>query len=142
MSFIVLKRIGLTFRGIIGLTFMRVGHGFISAGMFFIISLIYNYVKSRKIYYLNGVLKKYFFLSFFCGMCLILKSSAPLSIKFFGELLMFVKGRILLKNYKLIIVFLMCLLGGLISILFYLLIFHGHIKNNRFYFKFKDIKIL
>lgn len=92
MRVIVLKRFRVVVFMGLGVILMRVGHGFISAGMFFIVSLIYNYVKRRKVFYLGGLLNNKISLFFFCGLCLVLKGSAPIRIKFFGEFLLLLGG--------------------------------------------------
>lgn len=70
---------------------MSVGHGFISANMFFILSFIYNLTGSRKLLVLKRRLINYGLVNFLLAGTIILKSSAPLSINFFGELFLFVQ---------------------------------------------------
>jgi len=74
-----------------GIVLMRVGHGFISAKMFFILSFIYKITGRRKLLVLNRRLINYGLISFLLARTIILKRSAPLSIKFFGELFLFIR---------------------------------------------------
>lgn len=142
MRFIVKGRFYLIGIRLIGLIFMSVGHGFISAGMFYIVSLIYKFTRSRNIYFLNRKLRKNFFLFFFCGLCLIFKSSAPIRIKFFGELFLFIGKRVLIKFWKLVLVIFVKILGGVISVYFFLLMFHGRKKSFFLQVKFKQIRVI
>ena len=92
MSYRVFSSSGVLLFGVLGAVLIGVGHGFVSAKMFFILSLIYNYTRSRNLFFLKGSLRSLGFLIFFRALCLIMKSSAPLSLGFFGELFMFISG--------------------------------------------------
>jgi NADH:ubiquinone oxidoreductase subunit 4 (subunit M) len=90
MRFIVYASFRSCFIGRLGILLMRVGHGFISANMFFLLSLIYKETGSRNSLVINRRLIKLGLFSLMFAMTLILKSSAPISIKFVGELFLFI----------------------------------------------------
>lgn len=89
MSLIFLKSFRISGLKRVGGAMMRAGHGFISAGMFFTLSLVYNFTGSRNIFFIRGLLSNRYFTLFFCGLCLIFNASAPFSLKFFGEVFLF-----------------------------------------------------
>lgn len=89
MSLFFIKSFFINLFNYKGAVLMRVGHGFISACMFFLLSIVYNLCGSRKIFFIGGSMRVNFPLLFFCGLCLVLNASAPLRIKFFGEYFLF-----------------------------------------------------
>lgn len=91
MSFIVYASFSRRFIGRLGIILMRVGHGFVSANMFFLLSLVYKETGSRKRLVINRRLINLGLFSFLFARTLVLKSSAPLSIKFLGELFLFIR---------------------------------------------------
>lgn len=142
MSFIVLGSLGIIFIGQLGVVYMRVGHGFVSAGMFYLLSIIYKLTGSRNFYFLKGSLKKMNSLIFFCALCLILNSSAPVSLGFLGELFMFIRGSVILGNWVFFLIFFLNFIGGLLSIFFFMIFFHGSVGLASFKFTFKNIRVL
>lgn len=125
MGLFFLKSFYLSLSSFRGVVFMRVGHGFISACMFFLLSIVYSYCGSRKIFFIGGTFRKKFSLLFFCGLCLVLKASAPLRLNFFGEYFLFLGAVSLLGVWGFSIIILKRLIGGLLSMYLFLSLFHG-----------------
>lgn len=75
--------------GIWGVVLMSVGHGFISANLFFLLSFVYKETGRRKVLVLKRRLINYGLLNFLVAAAVILNRSAPFSIKFFGEFFLF-----------------------------------------------------
>lgn len=142
MSFMVLASCGVIFISSIGVIYMGVGHGFVSAGIFYILSLVYKLSGSRKFYFLNGILKKFSYLLFFSSICLILKSSVPIRIGFLGEFFMFVGGSIVLGEWSFFLIFFINFIGGLLSIFLFMIFFHGSSGFLSFIFSLKKIRVI
>lgn len=91
MSFIVFSSFRDLNIGLVGLMLMSVGHGFVSAKMFFLLSLIYSETNRRNSLVIKSRAINIGLFSFLFALALILKSSAPLSVNFFGELFLFMR---------------------------------------------------
>lgn len=141
MRFMVFASFSRRGVGLWGIILMSVGHGFISANMFFILSFIYNLTGSRKLLVLKRRLINYGLVNFLLAGTIILKSSAPLSINFFGELFLFVQIVPVLVKWAGVLIFLAKMLGGLLSIFFYLILFHGFSQENSFFISTNYLQI-
>jgi NADH:ubiquinone oxidoreductase subunit 4 (subunit M) len=120
---------------------MRVGHGFVSANMFFLLSMVYKETGRRKLLVINRRSINLGLFMFIFGLALVLKSSAPLSIKFFGELFLFMSIIPSFSVWGFIGIFLANVIGGLLSIFLYLVFFHGSVSVNVFFINLKDYQL-
>lgn len=133
MSFIVFASLESSKFGLWGIILMSVGHGFISAKLFYLLSFIYTSTGSRNVLVLKRNLNNYGIISFLLAMGVILNSSAPFSIKFFGELFLFIRVVPSLIFWRGILIFFAKVVGGLLSVFFYLILSHGLNQSFTFY---------
>ncbi len=72
---------------IYGSIFLMIAHGVVSAGLFFIIGIIYNRYKTKNIYYLSGIINTMPIMCFFFFIFTLGNIGMPGTSNFIGELL-------------------------------------------------------
>lgn len=75
---------------IYGSIFLMIAHGIVSAGLFFIIGMMYNRYKTKNIYYLNGIISMMPIMCFFFFIFTLGNIGMPGTSNFIGELLILI----------------------------------------------------
>lgn len=89
MNFAILGFFTYTLEGIQGCIYILIGHGFISAALFFLIGVLYDRYHSRLINYFGGLSQVMPLFSLFFCFFLFSNFSFPLTCNFIGEFLVF-----------------------------------------------------
>jgi NADH:ubiquinone oxidoreductase subunit 4 (subunit M) len=96
MNLVVLGLFSNTFEGIIGGTFLMLGHGIVSSFLFFLIGFLYERYGTRLLGYYGGLIKMMPFFSFYFLIGCLANLGLPGTCNFIGEILIFFS--ILSKN--------------------------------------------
>lgn len=96
MNLIVLGLFSNVIEGLIGATFLMLGHGLVSSLLFFLIGFLYERYGTRLLAYYGGLLKMMPFFSFYFLVACLANLGLPGTSNFIGELLIFFS--ILYKN--------------------------------------------
>jgi NADH-ubiquinone oxidoreductase chain 4 len=70
-----------------GSMILMFGHGFVSAGLFFLIGIIYDKYKTKLFFYYSGIVHTMPIYSFFLFFFILSNISMPLTSNFIGEFL-------------------------------------------------------
>lgn len=73
-----------------GSIFLMIAHGIVSAGLFFIIGMIYNRYKTKNIYYISGIINLMPIMCFFFFIFTLGNIGMPGTSNFIGELLILI----------------------------------------------------
>jgi NADH-quinone oxidoreductase subunit M len=140
MNVILFGIYSLNIQGIKGSLFLMLGHGFISAALFFLIGIIYERAHTRLLPYLTGLVNvmplfaTYFFLFSFANI------SFPGTVNFISEILIFYSIIIEYKFLAILLIF-----STFCVVLFLILLLNKLIFGNLYYkiiiFKFNDLSI-
>lgn len=90
MNLVVLGLFSGTPQGIAGAIFLMVGHGVVSAAMFFCVGIIYDRYHSRLLKYYGGLVSVMPMFSTFFFLFTLANMSFPGTSNFLGELLIFI----------------------------------------------------
>jgi NADH-ubiquinone oxidoreductase chain 4 len=86
MNFALFGCIIMNFCGLFGFLLICFSHGFISAGLFFLSGILYDYFHTRFLFYFSGFVTIFPFLGFFFFFFLLSNTGFPGTSSFLGEL--------------------------------------------------------
>lgn len=136
MSFSVFGFFSQTLAGFSGALLYVFGHGFISAGLFFLVGMIYNRWGSRLLKYYSG-LSLFPYLSFFLLFFSFANIGFPGTVNFISESLIFIS---LIEQSKILVFLMMSVMfvGSLVySIWTYLRVANGSIRQEVYSYGFE-----
>nr|YP_010611149.1 NADH dehydrogenase subunit 4 [Metcalfa pruinosa]QWV61026.1 NADH dehydrogenase subunit 4 [Metcalfa pruinosa]WAR47341.1 NADH dehydrogenase subunit 4 [Metcalfa pruinosa] len=124
MSMVICGLFTMTSWGVMGSLIFMIGHGFVSSGLFFLVSLIYDRIGTRSLFIIKGLinfmpsLSLYWF--FFCS----LNMSCPPSINLFSEISI-VFGLFSWNYFTFIFIFFILFFSACYSLSIFFLTQHG-----------------
>lgn len=86
MNYALLGLFSFTATGFIGSMIIFVGHGFVSAGLFFLVGVLYDRYKTRLIFYYSGLVQRMPLFTIFFFFFSLANIAFPGTVNFFGEL--------------------------------------------------------
>jgi len=89
MNLIFIGLLTVNIEGLLGGTFLMLGHGIVSALLFFMVGFLYDRFETRLLFYYGGLLKIMPIFSSFFFFGLLGNLGLPLSSNFIGEVLIF-----------------------------------------------------
>ena len=129
MNLVVLGLFSNIIEGLIGGTFLMLGHGLVSALLFFLIGFLYDRYGTRLLSYYGGLIKTMpLFSAFFLIVCLA-NLGLPATCNFIGELLVFFS---LLQKNK--IIFSFVLISIILSAIYSLYLYSRLVSGNLTFF--------
>lgn len=105
MNLILLGLFSNTVEGLLGGTFLMVGHGLVSSLLFFLIGFLYDRYGTRLLIYYGGIIKTMPLFTFFFLIASLGNLGLPGTSNFIGEFLIFIG--VLAKN-KILFLFALC----------------------------------
>ena len=127
MSLVTLGMFSFTEVGLLGSIYLMIGHGVVSAAMFFCIGVLYDRYGTRLLMYYGGLLTVMPVFGFFIFLFSFANMSFPGTCNFIGEVAI-LQGLMLLHPSILILVLLGTFLAAIYSLLAVNRIFFGTLK--------------
>lgn len=89
MNISILGFFAMNIYSIVGSIFLMIGHGIVSAALFFVIGIVYDRYKTRLIKYYGGIIQFMPLFAVFCFFFILGNISFPGTCNFVGEVLIF-----------------------------------------------------
>lgn len=134
MNICVLGLFSLDVSSMSGCFLLMFAHGLASAGLFFVIGILYNKFHTKNIKYYNGIVSVMPLLSICFFFFIVSNFGMPGTLNFIGEFFIFTS---FFKNSVLFIY--LCLFLSILLCSFYSIYLYNHVvfgNNNRFYYYF------
>lgn len=141
MNISILGLFAFNIYSIVGSIFLMIGHGIVSAALFFMIGMLYNRYKTRVIYYYSGIVQIMPLFSSFFFIFILGNISFPGTCNFIGEVLIFF-GLCQVNLWLIIVISIGMFLCTVYSMLLYNRINFGYLNiDNKLYRSFDLTKL-
>ena len=141
MNICVLGLFSLDISSILGSVILMFSHGLASAGLFFVIGILYHKFHTKNIKYYNGIVSVMPLISICFFLFIVSNFGMPGTLNFIGEFFIFTS---FFKNS--IFSIYVCIFASILLCSFYSIYLYNHIvfgNNNRFFYYFvSDINII
>lgn len=129
MNVSILGLFALNIYSIVGSVFLMIGHGIISAALFFIIGILYDRYKTRLVKYYSGLVQMMPMFSVFFFIFILGNISFPGTCNFIGEILVFF-GLSYLNLWLILVISIGIFLCTVYSMLLYNRVSFGYLNIN------------
>ena len=137
MGLILLGLLSITFEGFLGSFILIIAHGFVSAGLFLIVGLLYDRLKTRIFFYYKGLIQIYPILSFLFFLFIIGNIGFPSTLNFLAEFLIII-SLFELNSYMCCLVVFSSIFVLSFNLYLYSRIFYGAIEMKKKYIKYNE----
>jgi len=140
MNICILGLFSMNLLGVTGSILVTIGHGIVSAGLFFMVGMMYNRYKTKLIFYYSGLVYIMPMFSTFLFLLILGNISMPLTVNFTSEFLILC-GLYFQSYILLIFAGISIFLGTAYSVWMYNRVIFGTLKN-KFIYYYKDLSRL